>query len=175
MEIRGSHNDRPFAVGTKDSLGVGSAAIRISAHRHNSIIVLVEERYLIIAGHSLSRLDIFDFVDDKTITQNENLINASQSLTCLGLCGIGPREMTRQRDITVNGHLKICRSLGHSIVDVVGNKIHDNTLATRILEVLTIDKEVIVVGTAPTKVEVEQTVDIVTVADEGMSAIITMA
>ena len=152
-----------------------SAAIGRPIHCHNGIVVLVEERHLVIACHGLSRLDILNFVDDNAIAQNDNLIKISQRFARLSLGRIGPSEVTRQRNITINAHRKIFNSLRHGIVNIIRNKIHNNALTTRILKVFAIDKEIIVVGTTPTKIEVEQSIGIVTVTNEGMSTTIAMS
>ena len=90
VEIRRGHDDRPFAIGTKDCLGMRSAAIRRTIHSHNGIIVLVEERHFVVACHGLSGLDILDFVNDDAIAHNDNLIKIGQRFASLSLGRIGP-------------------------------------------------------------------------------------
>ena len=68
MEIGGGHDDRPLAIGAKDSLSMGSASIRLIIHRHHCIVVLVEERHLVIVGHGLSWLNVLYFFDDEAVT-----------------------------------------------------------------------------------------------------------
>ena len=174
LHTGGGHGHLPFAIGTEDGLGVGSAAERLAVHRQHRVIILVEEGHLVIIAHHLTRFNTFNLVYDETVALNDDLTESSQWSACLSLGGIGPSKVTYQRNIAINTHLKVIRTLGHFIEDIVRNKIHHQALAAGILEVLTIDEEEAATRAAPTVVEVEQTVNVVAVANEGVPPVLAV-
>ena len=75
MEIRGSHNDRPFTIRAKDCMSVSDSTVRIAIHHQHRIVILVEERYHIVIRHGLSRFNaILNHMHDKTITHDDGFV-----------------------------------------------------------------------------------------------------
>ena len=79
--------------------------------------------------------------------------------------------MSRKAHVAIDTHAQIGRCRRHRIVDVIRDEVVDDGLAARVFEVLAIDEEVAVAGSAPAPVEIEEVVDIIAVANEGMTAL----
>ena len=153
---------------------MGDTSIRFTVHSKHRVVVLVKERHIVVVTHRLSGLDTLHLLHNDAIALHDDLAEARQRLTSLGQCRVGPCEMSRQRNIAVNVHLQVIGALGHIVVNIVGHEVGNNGLATAILEALAVNEQPSISRTTPTKVEVEQAVHVVTVADEGVATVVTV-
>ena len=171
----GGHNDFPVAIGTKNSLGEGRTAIIVSADGQNRVFKLVEERHFVVVGHGLTGLHVLNLLNDKTVALDNNLVDGGQGLPCHGFGGIGPTEVPDARHIAVDAHAEVFGCLGHLVVDIVGNEVVNDGLAACVVEMLAINEDESIRGTAPTPVEVEKVVGIVAVANESVATVGALA
>ena len=117
------------------------SAIVIAADGQHRVVKLIEERHLVVVSHGLARGDIGDFLDDKAIAFDDDLVNIGQGLPCFGLSRVGPAEVADTRDVAVDIHTEVFRSLGHLVIDIVGNEVVNDGLASRKFKVLSVDHE----------------------------------
>ena len=175
METGGGHDNLPIAVRAKDRVGTGRASVIVALNGHDGVFKLVEKRHFVVEGHRGTRHDIGEFLNDNAVALHDNLVERSQRLACHGFGRIGPGEVADTRDIVVDAHAQVFGSFRHGVIDIIRDEIVDDSLTSRIVEMLAIDEEIAVGRATPTPVEIEEAIVVVAVANESMTALAALA